>query len=245
MGTQADRGFVVAAVNIKHVQCRCSWGSCVCTCICICISAVFAFCARSTVQSAPCCHSVAWRSAREMYEFWGFEIWSSCLNTLHGNCCCMCVCDCVCVLWLSVCACVSVHVCGVCCHHLGCVVVDSRLHTPGKSVITQAKAHTHCELVHSVVALPPPFPSPPPLSLALSLCPLFSLSVSHPNSSSATPHCGPTSGLAMTSVSCVLECVGASGCFTLMLSLLASLGTHTHAHTHARIHAHTYAQRYS
>lgn len=83
----------------------------------------------------------------------------------------------MCVLWLSVCACVSVHVCGVCCHHLGCVVVDSRLHTPGKSVITQAKAHTHCELVHSVVALPPPFPLPPPpfscslsLSFVLSLC---------------------------------------------------------------------------
>lgn len=149
-------------------------------------------------------------------------VWSSCLNALYGNLCVF-----VCARFHIVFACTCV--CGVWCHHLGCVVVDSRLHTPGKSVITQASAHTHCKLVQSVV-------------LALFFClSLLSSSLS-PHSVFLSPkvflcdsQCGPSSGLAMKSVSCVLE-FGMCLCFQPIYSHAHSGNTHTHTHQHTDTH---------
>lgn len=61
---------------------------------------------------------------------------SGCLNALYDNWCGVLVCVDVCFY---------IDACGVWCHHSGSVVVDFRLHTPGKSVITQSSAHTHTD----------------------------------------------------------------------------------------------------
>lgn len=124
--------------------------------------------------------------------------------------------------------CLSVCVCGVCCHHLGCVVVDSRLHTSGKSVITLANAHTHCKLVESVV------PGPPSSPVSLFLLPLTRSLFLSPKLFLCDSQCGPTSGLAVGSVSCVLECVGASSQFAFTL-MLHWQHTHKQAHTGAEL----------
>ena len=167
---------------------------------------------------------------------------SSCLNALYSNCVCLCVCLCVSVCMRAckcVCVCLYMYVCGVWCHQWGCVVVDSRLHTPGESVITQANAHTHCKLVESVVPLS---------SLSLFLSFVLHLSLSLFLSSKlflCDSQCGPGSGLAMRSVSCVLECVGASSQFHPHAHASLATRTHTHTHTHACARTHTITLSYT
>lgn len=69
MGMQADRGFVVTAVNIKHVQCHCSWASCVYMHLYLHIRRICVFVRAQQFKAIPCCHSVAWKSARECMSF--------------------------------------------------------------------------------------------------------------------------------------------------------------------------------